>query len=107
MSRVIITGGAGFIGSRLCDFFLEHDHDVLVFIAVHAQGNFRWRPRDTPNFHTTHFADVGAVLHDIHNLIAHPLSELLINDTSPSSFLEVNERHVLAERSTVSSMIFG
>ncbi|MFQ5655683.1 MAG: UDP-glucuronic acid decarboxylase family protein [Planctomycetota bacterium] len=28
--RVLITGGAGFIGSHLADLFLERDHDVVV-----------------------------------------------------------------------------
>jgi len=27
--RVLITGGAGFLGSHLCDLFLEHGHEVI------------------------------------------------------------------------------
>ena len=27
--RTVITGGAGFIGSHLCDYFVEHGHHVL------------------------------------------------------------------------------
>lgn len=30
MTRVLITGGAGFIGRHLCDHLLEHGHDVTV-----------------------------------------------------------------------------
>jgi dTDP-glucose 4,6-dehydratase len=29
--RVVVTGGAGFIGSHLCDLLLGHGHDVVVF----------------------------------------------------------------------------
>ncbi len=28
--RILITGGAGFIGSHLCDLLLEHNHEVIV-----------------------------------------------------------------------------
>ncbi|MCK4966706.1 GDP-mannose 4,6-dehydratase, partial [bacterium] len=27
--RVLITGGAGFIGSHLCDYFLAKGHEVI------------------------------------------------------------------------------
>ncbi len=30
MSKILITGGAGFIGSNLVDYFLEKDHKVVV-----------------------------------------------------------------------------
>lgn len=29
--RVLITGGAGFLGSHLCDYFLANDHEVIAF----------------------------------------------------------------------------
>ena len=29
MARILITGGAGFIGSHLCDHFLERGDEVL------------------------------------------------------------------------------
>lgn len=29
MARILITGGAGFIGSHLCESFLEHGHEVV------------------------------------------------------------------------------
>ena len=29
MSKILITGGAGFIGSNLCDYFIEKGHQVV------------------------------------------------------------------------------
>ena len=29
MPRTVITGGAGFLGSHLCEYFLEMGHDVV------------------------------------------------------------------------------
>jgi dTDP-glucose 4,6-dehydratase len=28
--RVLITGGAGFLGSHLCDYFLSEGHEVIA-----------------------------------------------------------------------------
>jgi len=32
--RTVITGGAGFIGSHLCDYFVEHGHDVVCLDSL-------------------------------------------------------------------------
>jgi len=43
MKKVLITGGAGFIGSHLCDALLENGYGVVVFDnldqQVHPEGN--------------------------------------------------------------------
>ncbi|HPO51450.1 MAG TPA: SDR family NAD(P)-dependent oxidoreductase, partial [bacterium] len=37
MKRVLITGGAGFIGSHLCDTLIEKGYKVTVFDSLDRQ----------------------------------------------------------------------
>ena len=40
MDRVLVTGGAGFIGSNLCRYLLANtDHEVVVMDALTYAGN--------------------------------------------------------------------
>jgi dTDP-glucose 4,6-dehydratase len=61
MGRVLISGGAGFLGSHLCDLFLERGHEVVCmdnFITgspdniAHLMGrkNFSFIEHDVTNF---------------------------------------------------------
>ena len=54
MSRVLITGGAGFLGSHLCDLFLSRGHEVICMDNLiagnieniyHAASPFNRDPR--------------------------------------------------------------
>ena len=43
MSKILITGGAGFIGSNLCEYFLKKEHQVLCldnFATGHEYSPF-------------------------------------------------------------------
>ncbi|MFB3926379.1 MAG: UDP-glucuronic acid decarboxylase family protein [Syntrophales bacterium] len=61
MERTLITGGAGFLGSHLCDFFISKGHEVIcmdnlltgdVDNVAHLFGNkrFRFIEHDVTNF---------------------------------------------------------
>ena len=39
--RVVIAGGAGALGRRLCDDLHEHGHDVVVLTRRKRPGRFR------------------------------------------------------------------
>ena len=50
--RMVITGGAGFIGSHLCDYLIEKGHEVICIDnlltgkaenVVHLMGNSKFR----------------------------------------------------------------
>jgi dTDP-glucose 4,6-dehydratase len=71
--RAVITGGAGFLGSHLCDYFIEKGWDVLCLdnLLTGSEANIAHLIRH-PRFHFTHhnvsrFIDVAgpvdAVLH--------------------------------------------
>ncbi len=71
--RTVITGGAGFIGSHLCDYFVEQGHDVICMDSLltgsaehigHLLGkeNFRFIKHDVSEY--IHVGgDVDNVLH--------------------------------------------
>jgi len=73
MKRILITGGAGFLGSHLCDRLIEQGNDVLCL----------------DNFFT------GSKENIIH-LIGNPLFELIRHDIINPIFLEVDEIYNLA-----------
>ena len=60
MSRVLITGGAGFLGSHLCDLFLSKGHEVICMdnlitgnidnIAHIRSDNFLFIKQDVTNY---------------------------------------------------------
>lgn len=73
MRRILITGGAGFLGSHLCERLLQDGHDIICL----------------DNFFT---GDKNNILH----LIAHPRFELIRHDIISPIYLEVDEIYNLA-----------
>jgi dTDP-glucose 4,6-dehydratase len=77
--RAVITGGAGFLGSHLCDYLIEHGWDVLSIdnFVTGTQGNLR-HLAGHPRFH--------AMSHDISRYIdvAGPV-DYVLNFASPAS----------------------
>jgi len=73
MSRVLITGGAGFIGSHLCERFLDDGHDVICMdnlvtgsadnIAhLFPNSRFSFVPQDVTNYIYVK-GQIDAILH--------------------------------------------
>ena len=73
MKRILVTGGAGFLGSHLCETLLQGGHDVICL----------------DNFFT------GSKQNILH-LISHPRFELIRHDITIPIYLEVDEIYNLA-----------
>jgi UDP-glucuronate decarboxylase len=88
MAKVIVTGGAGFIGSHLCDVLLSLDHDVTCIdnFLTSSEENIA-HLKDNSQFHFIHHD----VLEELHNdlqadVVFHLASPASPNHHSPISY---------------------
>lgn len=104
MKRVLISGGAGFIGSHLCDFFLEKNFKVIVldnlmtgslknishnlenpnftFINHDICDNFKCKPKID---YVLHFASPASPI----DYLKHPLKTLKIGSIGTENMLNL------------------
>jgi UDP-glucuronate decarboxylase len=73
MNKILVTGGAGFLGSHLCDRLIKDGHDVLC----------------VDNFFTGSKANVA-------HLLGHPRFELMRHDVTFPLYVEVDQIYNLA-----------
>jgi UDP-glucuronate decarboxylase len=73
LKRILVTGGAGFLGSHLCQRLLENGHDVICL----------------DNFFTSQKSNIADLLNE-------PNFELIRHDVTLPAFLEVDEIYNLA-----------
>ena len=73
MKRILVTGGAGFIGSHLCERLLKDGNEVICL----------------DNFFT------GSKQNIVH-LLTHPFFELVRHDVTMTYFAEIDEIYNLA-----------
>jgi UDP-glucuronate decarboxylase len=73
MSKILITGGAGFIGSHLCDYLLKRGHDVLCVDNLFSGSK-----------------------DNIRHLLGNPYFEFIRHDIIHPFFVEVDQVYHLA-----------
>src|SRR5689334_3465683 len=73
IKRIVVTGGAGFLGARLCERLVDEGHDVIC----------------VDNFFTSQKSNVS-------HLLSRPNFELLRHDVTHPLWLEVDEIYNLA-----------
>ncbi len=71
--RILVTGGAGFLGSHLCDWLIRDGHEVLCL------DNFFTGPRE-----------------NVKHLLDHHSFELVRHDVTEPILLEVDQIYNLA-----------
>ena len=120
MSKILITGGAGFIGSNLCEFFVNQGHEVIcldnfstghmynIQHLVNNKTNFKLIEGDIRNFDTCLKAtkNIDYVLHEaalgsIPRSINDPITT---NDVNIGGFLNML---VAARDSNIKRFIFA
>ncbi len=118
--RTVITGGAGFIGSHLCERFLDEGHEVVCVDNLltgtrrniaHLEGNHRFRflehnisepvEIDGPVENVLHFASPASPV----DYLAHPIPTLKVGSLGTHNALGLakakNARFLLASTSEV------
>ena len=45
MKRVLVTGGAGFIGSHVCDLLIKNSYDVIILDNLSSGFNENINPK--------------------------------------------------------------
>ena len=120
--RYVISGGAGFIGSHLCEFLLNEGHSVvaldnLITGSVANVGHLRTNPKF--EFHevdVTRSTAVGGNVHCVMHLaslaspkdyLAHPLETLESGSSGTRNMLDLALRHRATFLLTSTSECYG
>ncbi|MDH5326614.1 MAG: SDR family oxidoreductase [Gammaproteobacteria bacterium] len=111
--RVLVTGGAGFIGSHVCDLLIENGYQVKVvdnmeggrmenLNQVEGHPNFKFVEADIRNFSQIepHFANIDWVIHlagiaDIVPSIENPGAYFSTNLQGTMNVLECSRKHAI------------
>jgi UDP-glucose 4-epimerase len=89
-NRILITGGAGFIGSHLADSLCEHNSVIIIDDLSH--GNEDWIPSDAA-FHHVDLTDrttIRSVLDRDIDWVFHFAARKNVNDPSPRDQFDTN-----------------
>ncbi len=110
--RVLVTGGAGFVGSHVVDYLALHGHEPLVYDLVpsphHPPGAITTITGDLTDHETVRRAIRGcdAVIHlaavaDVADVVADPVRAGRVNVEGTQTLLEV------ARRSEIGRVVYG
>src|SRR5262245_794924 len=118
--RIVVTGGAGFIGSHLCDALLEQGHEVTAVDnlltgnaenVAHHDGNPRFRllehdvtePLDLPCDAVFHLASPASPV----GYRTYSIQTLRVNSIGTMHMLDLAARHGARFLVTSTSEVYG
>lgn len=121
MPRTLITGGAGFIGSHLIEYFLEKGHEVISmdnlltgdvenFAHIHSE-NFRFIKHDVTNYihiegkvdYILHFASPASPI----DYLEHPIQTLKVGSLGTHKVLGLAKEKGAAILLASTSEVYG
>ena len=120
--RYVISGGAGFIGSHMCEYLLDQGHSVLVLDNLitgsaenieHLLGNRRFEFR---RLDVTRPAEIGGPVHAVMHMASlaspkdyldHPIETLESGSTGTRNMLDVAREHDATFLVTSTSECYG
>lgn len=127
MAKVIVTGGAGFIGSHLCDSLIENEHDVLCIDNLltgseeniaHLKDNTRFQfinhdvinplPENLLGDYVFHLASPASPNH--HSPISYhtlPMETMMVNTIGTLNLLKFAQSHHAKFLFTSTSEVYG
>lgn len=126
MKRIVVTGGAGFIGSHLCALLLKKDNDVICFDnlttgrksnieALLEQPNFSFIQGDIRNISATDHP-FGSAIDQIYDLASpasvtyisdHPIEAATVNAMGAKNLLDIAHKHYARFLFASSSEVYG
>ena len=123
--QILVTGGAGFIGSHLCERLVQRGHNVSVIDdlstgrlnnldSVISEQNFNFTKGSILNMEllTSLIADSDYVFHlaaavGVFNIVNNPLDSLLTNIRGTENVLEAASKFEIPVLLTSSSEVYG
>lgn len=98
--KILITGGAGFIGSNSADYFLAKGHDVTVFDNFSRKGtesNFEWLRKNHPSIKIIrgdirNFEEIKNAVTEGYDVLLHLAAQVAVTTsvTNPREDFEIN-----------------
>lgn len=105
--RILVTGGAGFIGSHLCEALVARGHEVKTIDIANRTGNVRNYPLVSIAVDSVDFVFHLAAALGVKKIIKHPYGAMRTNVTGTSNVMTACSYYRVPVLFTSSSEVYG